>query len=169
MPLKDRRYRKTEAVIKKAFVLATIKRDFSFPDVNEIIEIADINKSTFYLHYQNVQQVCRALEDDFISELLTLGISNDMSIQNLGPFLNFVKERMEVTDVILSLSFSQFISKILPLFSALGGRRRAKLEDLDKIGIYYHIFGIIHSWCRNKCRVNIDDLKIIIGDFSFKS
>ena len=65
----DRRQKRTRDAIRQAFIgLATNRRyeDFS---VRDLIERADIGRSTFYEHYRSKDDVLRALMDGMLTEL----------------------------------------------------------------------------------------------------
>lgn len=65
----DRRYKKTEAAIQDALVALLQKTDRNSVDLSSLSNEADINKSTFYLHYQSLGAAFRSLEDKSLSVL----------------------------------------------------------------------------------------------------
>lgn len=50
----DRRIRRTRAAIQSAFLKLIYEKDINKITIKELCEQADINKSTFYLHYQDI-------------------------------------------------------------------------------------------------------------------
>ncbi len=68
-----RNARKSKKAIKKAFAdLLFEKNDISKITVKEIVERADISKSTFYSHYQDIYSVSEEFEDEIITLLNSL-------------------------------------------------------------------------------------------------
>mgnify|MGYP000009493868 CR=1 FL=1 len=61
----DRRIRRTRAAIQSAFLKLIFEKDLNRITIKELCERADINKSTFYLHYQDIYD----LEARFREEL----------------------------------------------------------------------------------------------------
>ncbi|MBD5541773.1 MAG: TetR/AcrR family transcriptional regulator [Lachnospiraceae bacterium] len=61
----DRRIRRTRAAIQSAFLKLIFEKDINKITIKELCERADINKSTFYLHYQDIYD----LEAQFKEEL----------------------------------------------------------------------------------------------------
>lgn len=59
----DRRYKKTESVILNAMVSLLSKKDYEAITIGELAEMADVNRSTFYLHYASLDDVMSAIED----------------------------------------------------------------------------------------------------------
>jgi AcrR family transcriptional regulator len=60
----DRRFRKTEDTITQAMMFLLNDKNVQEITLSELISKADINKSTFYLHYRNLDDLVGALEDD---------------------------------------------------------------------------------------------------------
>ena len=66
MNKKDRRYQRTRQFIMEAFTKLLEKEPFDKISINEIADLANINRSTFYLHFVDKY----ALLDEYIDELL---------------------------------------------------------------------------------------------------
>jgi len=64
---KDRRWLRTRKSIRAAFTELLIDKDLEKITVKEIVEIADINRNTFYLHYSNVNEVVEEFENEIIA------------------------------------------------------------------------------------------------------
>ena len=54
----DRRVRKTQSAIKKAFIQLLKQKDLDHITIHDITEAADINRGTFYLHYEDKYDFC---------------------------------------------------------------------------------------------------------------
>jgi len=63
----DRRWVRTRKSIRNAFAKLLIDKDLEKITVKEIVEIADINRNTFYLHYSNVNEVVEEIENEIIA------------------------------------------------------------------------------------------------------
>lgn len=61
----DRRIRRTRTAIQSAFLKLIFEKDINKITIKELCERADINKSTFYLHYQDIYD----LEEQFEEEI----------------------------------------------------------------------------------------------------
>ena len=63
----DRRQRKTRQAIFNAFILLLSKKNYNNITVGEIIELADIGRATFYLHFETkdflLKDLCQELFD----------------------------------------------------------------------------------------------------------
>lgn len=65
----DKRVIKTRSAIKNAFMLLTFEKDKDKISVSDIAEKAEINRSTFYLHYNNVSEVIKDIESEIETEI----------------------------------------------------------------------------------------------------
>jgi AcrR family transcriptional regulator len=71
--MENRNVRKSKKAIQKAFAeLLSEKNDINKITVKELVERADISKSTFYSHYQDIYSVKEEFEDEIISLLNSL-------------------------------------------------------------------------------------------------
>ena len=50
----ESRYFATAARMDEAFLTLLAKKDFEYITVKEICEVAEVNRSTFYLHYETM-------------------------------------------------------------------------------------------------------------------
>ncbi|MGW0708139.1 TetR/AcrR family transcriptional regulator [Streptomyces sp. NPDC002643] len=72
----DRRVRRTRAALQRALIDLVEERDLAHISVADVVERADVNRSTFYAHYQDVHELaeaaCTSMIDDLIGVVLTL-------------------------------------------------------------------------------------------------
>ncbi|WP_317853673.1 TetR/AcrR family transcriptional regulator [Chakrabartyella piscis] len=66
----DRRQIKTRKAIMQAFYQLLNEKDFEKISVSEIANLADVGKSTFYLHFEAKELLIGQLCDDFFSHLM---------------------------------------------------------------------------------------------------
>lgn len=64
----DARVRYTRAVLKKALLELLKTKPIAKVTVKELCQAADLNRGTFYLHYQEPGDVLREIEEDFFRE-----------------------------------------------------------------------------------------------------
>lgn len=74
----DRRIGKTKKAIQKAFIELLSRKDISKISITEISNLADINRKTFYAHYDNVYAVMAEMENDLVNHFM--GLINDYDI-----------------------------------------------------------------------------------------
>jgi|GEM_PF-213911 len=108
---KYRNYEKTEVAIKEALVkLCMQKKSIKKVTVKELCEEANISKSTFYLHYPDIDYIFESVGNNF---LLTFRKMFDEMVQNnTNDFLTFIQRIIdyvkESSDIIkIGLTFGQ--------------------------------------------------------------
>lgn len=93
----DLRVKKTKKAIKDA-ALALMEDDpAKEPSAKQIIDMAQINKSTFYYHYESVQDLLDQIEQEFFDEVMLRMMSGVGDLENdpvrfLERFGSFVYE-----------------------------------------------------------------------------
>lgn len=68
----DRRIIRSKKLIKSAFIELINEKGFETLTVRDITKKADINRGTFYLHYEDKYDLLEQLEDEVISEMYKL-------------------------------------------------------------------------------------------------
>lgn len=68
----DRRTRYTQTAIKNAFIDALSTKPINKITVRDICDAADVNRGTFYLHYQDVYALLEALEQEYAEKIIDL-------------------------------------------------------------------------------------------------
>ncbi len=115
MRTKDRRFIKTEKVIQNAMISLLNEMDPESLQIEDLTHEADINKSTFYLHYQSIDLLVSALEDTVISGLT-------QSIEALEPnhsrfvffqaILIYISDHQKLVKAVFNASTYRFNQKV---------------------------------------------------------
>jgi AcrR family transcriptional regulator len=65
----DRRVKYTKMVLKESFIKLLEKKDISQISIKEICEDADINRATFYAHYNDQFDLLKKIEDELLDNI----------------------------------------------------------------------------------------------------
>jgi len=68
----DRRTRRTKKLLTEAFINLLSEKKLNEITIKELCEKADINRGTFYLHYQDIYDLKQQIETDLHEELVDL-------------------------------------------------------------------------------------------------
>ena len=82
----DRRVRKTKKAICDVFCELTKDKKLNEITIKELCAKADINKSTFYLHYRDIYDLAETIENELIREYVR-------SLKNIHIMKRFEKHR----------------------------------------------------------------------------
>lgn len=137
----DIRIEKTEKAIKNAFIELRSKKELEKITIKELCQLACINKSTFYSHYNDIYALSDTLEMETAASIInSISHNREWSSENLDVF---TRE--------LCLSFVSHISLINILFSGKEQNRFAnRLEAAIK-----EMFFQKHPECKNDPEKNI--------------
>ncbi len=163
------------------------KKDFDYITVKEICEKAGVNRSTFYLHYENtcdlleetLEYVNRKFLASFRKETLEKfdGAAKErsreytrlISPEYLTPYLEFVKENRKLFECIHK---KPQVFKVEETFSAMN--KDIFLPALEQFGVpeeerpyvfWYYAQGtlaIVMEWVKNGCALPVEKITEII-------
>lgn len=126
---------KTRKLIKKTFAeLMNEKKELSKITVTELVKRADITRSTFYTHYDDIYDVV----NDYQMETIELLVSDDKVLNSIGDIYNYFDEIFEC------LKINEEIYKML----LVSNGTLSFLEELKKLAgkkIYYAMQNIIKN------------------------
>lgn len=105
---KERRdVRKSKDAIKDAFIQLIITQDIRKVTVNQILELADVSRGTFYAHFQDIYDVQEQVENDLLAQCLQTIGENDIYKIIEDPYpqvLKCIRFLIEHAETIRSLS-----------------------------------------------------------------
>lgn len=114
MNVKDnRRVRLTKQLIKDSLVELMAEKPINRITVKEICSCADINRSTFYLHYTDQYALLQELENDTVNITPRINLYEGKELYNvLVDFFIFISENKKIYTILLENS-SSFRGKVL--------------------------------------------------------
>ena len=109
----DRRMVKTRLEIKQAFIHLLKERSFDELTVKEIANEANINRATFYKHYEDKYDLIAHLEEAIITKVrviieesspidLTTNILNQPAYQTIVDMYRYIGSERELIEVLIS-------------------------------------------------------------------
>lgn len=114
----DRRKKYTQMVLKESFTQLLKQKQISKITVKEVCELADINRSTFYAHYEDLYHLLEQIEDEIIQEMihylsmLVEDTSQD-SMKIIEKIMEYIANNNEVCEALFSEnSHSSFEKKV---------------------------------------------------------
>ena len=182
----ESKYFNTAVRFDKALLSLLEKKPFEYITISEICKKAEINRSTFYLHYENTSDLLKETTiyvlDNFTSyfsvdvESITSQFAN-CDLENLKfinekylrPYLLFVKENQRVFSSVLSQptvfdSKSIFQRLFDNIFKPILDRFHYPRDEQNYVMLFYlnGITAIITEWLKDGCQKSIEDICEII-------
>lgn len=99
----DRRRKKTNTAILKAYVQAKKSHPGAEPSVKEICGFADINKTTFYRYYSDVEKLSYSIINATANKLLIEGIKTEYLLTDPKAYFKFVLSNLKNCEEELSV------------------------------------------------------------------
>lgn len=179
----ESKYFYTAKLMNQALLSLLEKKDIEFITVTEITKKAGVNRSTFYLHYDDIYELLEETIENFNKEFISsFSIKNPLEIKSkedaflitddlLVQYLNFAKENKRVLKLIhlkpqlfqVRKTYKQMYDKIFyPAVSQFVVNENEKIYNLEFFT--GGVTAIIHKWIMLDCQTEIDELIRIINN-----
>ena len=167
------------------------EKPFEYITVSEICKKAGVNRSTFYLHYENttdlLAETTKRLFDDFLSyfpiEVKAIAVRladceltklNFISAEYLHPYLSYIKNNKTIFLTALthadSFGFDRVFQRLFQnIFDLILDRFGYHVEDRKYVMMFYlnGINAIIVEWLKDGCNKSIEEISRIIYECIF--
>ena len=173
MNKQESRYTGTASLMDEALLLLLEQKDFDRITVKELCQKAGVNRTTFYLHYESMndllEETVDRINDRFKESLSVIPPGDDPTKEiltkekYLKPYLGFIKENMRAYRVIhlkdhLFKSQKTFESFYETVFSPALSHFGVKEQEKKYVFAFYTqgTVAIIGKWLDGNCRDDID-------------
>ena len=157
----ESKYFNTAIKIDEAFLKLLSKKELEYIAVKEICLASDVSRSTFYLHYETINDlsILTASKEELIF----------ITPEFLNPWLSFIKENKLIYSTVLKKFdtiqiFSDLFSKInKTIYTAF--EKFGIPEYERKYILMFYLEGlnaIVKEWIKNDCRDSIEEIIGII-------
>ena len=183
----ESKYFNTAVRMDEALITLLEKKEFPYITIKEICNAAGVNRSTFYLHYENTADLLRETTRYIIDKHLGYYSAETSSIslryetferselvfvtaEYLTPYLTFIKENQRIFKVAIkqfnTMNFGEVYGNMFThIFNPILTRFRVPEKERAYIMKFYltGIFAIVMEWLDKDCEDDINDIiKIII-------
>lgn len=176
----ESKYFATAEKMDEAFLLLLEKKDFAFITVKEICAAAGVNRSTFYLHYETIDDLLTESVDHinrqfreymavdaevFVTKLRTCPTEELYLVtpEYLTPYLNYIKEHRRLfrtaTENAKLLGMDSTYEKMFRhIFTPILERHGVpEGEHVYRMAFYIQgLMGIIRQWLKHDCADSVE-------------
>lgn len=176
----ESKYFNTARKMDEALMVLLEKKAFDYITIKEICAEAGVNRSTFYLHYDNtrdlLEETLEYLNEKFNSYFQSNDIETAQKIEsgsldelmfitreNLEPYLSFIRDNKKIFKAVLDApeiyaSQSSYERLAELLFFPIMKRFNIPQKEQKYMLLFYikGIMGIIEEWLRNDCEDSIE-------------
>ena len=181
----ESKYFKSAEKMHTALLTLLDSKDFELISVKEICETAGVNRSTFYLHYDNVndllQETVEAVYKDFFGRFgaegpgaLDIDEKNEDELflvtpKYLMPYLDFVEENRKLFYLMYEKNEMMGAEKTYEtwfktIFGPILTRFGVPPKEQPLIMVFYlkGIIGVVTEWVRGGCTESKDEIISVI-------
>ncbi len=182
----ESKYFATAARMDEAFLELIEKKDFAYITVKEICEKAGVNRSTFYLHYETVddllEECSRHIIDRFVEFMPYDTVEFLKKLQErplkelylitpeyLTPYLTYIKEHRRIFRTTVEQASTLRMNDAYTdlnrhILTPILNRFRVPPEDQKYMMSFYinGIMAIISEWLKDDCREPIEHIISVI-------
>ena len=179
----ESKYFNTAIKMDEALITLLEKKDFEYITIKEICETAGVNRSTFYLHYENTSDLLKETTRYIIDKHLTYYDVDKQRIslqlesckreellfitdEYLTPYLTFIKDNQRLFKISIkefhSMNMNEVYGKMFEhIFSPILARFCVPEAERPYVMKFYltGVFAIVMEWLNKSCS---DDLKTVI-------
>jgi len=182
----ESKYFNTAKLMNTALLYLLEKKDFDKITIKEICEKAGVNRSTFYLHYESIEDLLFETVENLNYEfkecfnVKPVIIDKKSSIllteEYLVPYLNFVKRNKRVLKTIHSkpglFNSEKVYMKMCDKFF-YPALKAFHVDEKEKLYIFEYftkgVVAIIKKWIEKECEDSVDFItKLIIDCVGYK-
>lgn len=103
----DRRVRRTKTLLLQSLIKLMSEKDIKDISVKELSDLADINRGTFYLHYNDVYDMLNQIEEDLFQEFNGI-LERDLAADSSLPVFY-----VPLLDIFIFLNNHRDLSRVL--------------------------------------------------------
>ena len=184
----ESKYFNTAKKMDEALITLLEKKDFEYITIKEICDVAGVNRSTFYLHYQNTADLLKETTRYIIEKHLAYYSAETASIdlryeacekselvfitaEYLAPYLTFIKENQRLFKIAIKqfnvMNFGEVYGNMfIHIFNPILARFNVLEKERAYIMKFYltGIFAVVMEWLDNNCADDIAAIMKIIVD-----
>lgn len=168
----NRRITMTKNLLKDSLLELLKTKSLPKITIKEICENADINRSTFYLHYPDQFALCDEIENDIIERintcLATLSLTNNR-VEGLTEFLSYMKDNGDVFKIFMRPDFNnsfrvRFSTVAVKRLSELDYHTNVSAEDKDYIFrfMFMGVLGMLEKWIKDDFNSSPEEIAAFI-------
>lgn len=188
----ESKYFNTAIKMDEALLVLLEKKDFSYITVKEICEVAGVNRSTFYLHYENTSDLLKETSTYILKKHFAYYKVNPedtacrigrnimrgdrtslifVTQEYLTPYLTFIKENRRIFKLavkhfeIMNMD-DVYTGLFKDVFEPILASFHVPEEERPFVIKFYltGVFAIVMEWLGHDCKENIDFIIKVIDD-----
>lgn len=184
----ESKYFNTAIKMDEALITLLEKKDFEYITIREICDTAGVNRSTFYLHYENTSDLLKETTRYILDKHFAYYSADKKGIterfasckldelvfvtaEYLAPYLTFIKDNQRIFKVAVrqfhSMGMDEVYGKMFEhIFSPILARFHVPEAERSYVMKFYltGVFAVVMEWLDKNCSVDMDVIIKVITD-----
>ena len=184
----ESKYFNTAIRMDEALIALLEKKDFEYITIKEICDAAGVNRSTFYLHYENTNDLLKETTQYILDKHFAYYSADTQNITNgfdacepkellfitseyLLPYLTFIKENQRIFKVSIkhfhSMNMKDVYKRMFEyIFNPILERFHVPEKERTYMMKFYltGVFAIVKEWLDRNCSDDMETIVKIITD-----
>ncbi len=185
----DRRSRRTLAALQSSLVELLLQKPLRDITITELTETADISRTTFYLHYTDINDLFHQMEDDIYRQFekiihesvvdsttimhIEIDKSGNIQLPTLYEVFKFIDDNTDLCVVLLTNPDSTFLNRVWAEgHTTLINRIVNSSDEKYKRSVEYYYYlvsngirGLIEHWLETGMKESVDEVYRIAANF----
>lgn len=173
----DRRVKYTKMVLRESLTKLMQEKPISRITIKELCEDADINRATFYTHYNDQFDLLKKMEQEIIDDInsyldsFSFEINNSYALEVMTKIFEYIKENSQICSALLGNNGDiEFQKEIMLIVQTrfIAEQKTKKIID-EKVAEYVFTFtatgsiGMIQKWLKEDSNIPPADMaKLVI-------
>ncbi len=168
------RYKNSSEKIETAFLSLIINHKYEDITISQICERADINRSTFYCHYDDINDLIIQIESKFSRRMISIfDFGLKQTHDAFVDMFNFIKENKYFYKAFLNIPYTTIAEKNTKVDILKHIGENANIDKSKTMGIFYRasFFGagikeMCRLWIEFDCRESPEEMaKLLIDEY----
>lgn len=175
----DRRVRRTKKLLKESLAVLLMEKKLNDIAVKEIVDLADVNRGTFYLHYRDIYDMLSKIENEMMNEMEDISKRhlNASFMESPGPYitemLQYAADNQKFCKMLLGPSGDMaFLDKLKKLIekncfdSLMKACPENELQRYQYFATYAvsGCIGLLQAWMNDGMKVSPQELSLAAVD-----
>lgn len=168
----NKRYKISSEKIETTFLTLILNNNYEDITINQICQHANINRSTFYAHYDDINDLIIKIEGKFGKSMASIfNYGERQTNEAIIEMFNFVKENKYFYKAFLNIPYITLAEKNTKLACLKNIGEKLNIDKSNTIGIYYRasFFGagikeMCRLWLERDCKESPEEMAQLLVD-----
>ena len=167
------RYKTSSEKIETAFLTLILNHKYEEITTSQICKQAGVNRSTFYCHYDDINDLIIKIENKFAKGMASIfNYGERQTHEAFVEMFSFVKDNKYFYKAFLNIPYATLAEKNIKIDVLKHIGENTNIDKLDKMGIFYRasFFGagikeMCRLWLEFDCKESPEDMASLLLDY----